>query len=284
AASSPAVSSPCAGAAAMANRFTRLRGPTSSPATIRSLTETSKSRFRSIPISSSSAPPAPQALRGSIPVLQEIGEPPQPAMSRRTNRTRTLAEDLCDARHVEANDNPQQHRLGLLLWQRTDQCHGGVGRDGLQHPLLGVVVARPVLELIEGGGHRRRRSPSPTAQVVERTVAGDRHHPAPKTVRVARKVADVAGNLGPGLRRDVLGVLAHKPSDITEDSGLKRTVDGAEREFVARASPVERPTEVGGLHGLPQPPPARPAGSPRPLPVHRPPIMLCQGMTATVPP
>jgi hypothetical protein len=75
------------------------------------------------------------------------------------------------------------------------------------------------------------------AQVVERPVARDGGDPAAEVVVVTGKGGEVAGDLEPGFRGDILGVVADQRVQVAQQAGLGVAVHGAERLRIAPLRP-----------------------------------------------
>src|SRR5207253_1763823 len=95
-----------------------------------------------------------------------------------------------------------------------------------------VVVAGPLeQDLVVDIG---RDGPAPrAADVVEPAVPGDGRGPPAEVVPVSAEPAEVAGDLQPGLGRDILGVLADKDPYVAQQAGLDGPVDDGERLLIA---------------------------------------------------
>jgi len=137
---------------------------------------------------------------------------------------------------------PQQHSLGLLARQ---------GRDERDRRGRGYVVARRAGGVVVGGtvqqlGHITRldRAPGPRAELVEGAVADNACRPAAERVEVAGEARQVARDLEPGLRGDVLGVLPDEAGGVTHQPGLQRAVDAGERGLVTRSGGGDVRAEV----------------------------------------
>jgi hypothetical protein len=118
------------------------------------------------------------------------------------HRSRALAEDACGGGTVQADDDPQEHGLGLVPRQPADQFQRPLGGQGLQGLVMGAVPAGQVQYVLFGPSW-----PGPyalAAQMVQRPVPGDGRGP-PRRRRPGR--AD--SRAGPAARS---GMRPRRPS------------------------------------------------------------------------
>ena len=156
-----------------------------------------------------------------------------------------------DASHLESVASNQRGQmikspLAKLLTAKvlaatlTVFAGGGVGGDGVDGVLGGVVGGGPAGQVVGRDGDLRGAAGG-VAQVVQGAVPGDGGGPAAEVVVVAGEAGQVAGDLEPGLGRDVLGVLADQGVQVAQQPGLDVAVQDPERLRV---------TPLGTAHDL----------------------------------
>lgn len=163
-------------------------------------------------------------------LVEQPGEPAQPAVRGDPDRAGPFAQHPGGAFGVEANDDPEQDRLGLIAGQRRDQRDrliGGDRRDGLVADVR--QAGGQLCQLFDRGGHGR--SATVMAQMVKGPVPGDRRRPPAKPRSVAQ-AGQVAGDVQPSLGGDVLGVVTDERPQVAQQPGLDRHVERRERRFV----------------------------------------------------
>jgi len=81
--------------------------------------------------------------------------------------------------------------------------------------------------------------------VIQRAVPGDGRGPTTETIGIAQS-GQVTDDLQPRLRGDILGILAHQPAQVPQQSRLDRHVERVEGPLVALLCRDDAPTEVAG--------------------------------------
>ena len=157
-----------------------------------------------------------------------LGEGAQAAVGGGADGSGAFAQDLPGGAGVQAEDGAEQDGFGLVGGQGVDQGQGGVGGDGVDGVLGGVVGGGPAGQVLGRDGGLGRAAGGP-AQVVQGAVPGDGGGPAAEVVVVAGEAGQVAGDLEPGLGRDVLGVLADQGVQVAQQPGLDVAVQHPER-------------------------------------------------------
>ena len=122
---------------------------------------------------------------------ESAGQLPQAPVSEHPNRARALAHDRGDVRDVETGDGTEHHRVALPGWQFGDASERGLGVEPAHRGVAGVDAVRgdrcgPERERVD----RHRRPARLTAEVVDRTAAGDGEQPRPERGLVAVEARD----------------------------------------------------------------------------------------------
>jgi len=240
-ASSPAEPGP---AAAASNRATGSSGraePAADPSSNCSAASRSMGRdwlgLISCPSASTAGPVSLRRVsRSSLVIgsclLQAGGEPPEPAVGRSPDRARLLAEDLAGAFRVQAHDDPQHDRFGLVRRKVRDHRHRGLGGDRVHGALGRIVAGRQVAQVLNRGG-RRLRAASVATLVVQAAMPGDGGGPAAETVGVAAEPGQIPRDVQPGFRGHVFGVVADHGAQVAQQPRLHVPVEHAERLLIA---------------------------------------------------
>jgi hypothetical protein len=130
---------------------------------------------------------------------------------------------ICDS-----DDGAEQHRLGLIGWQRRDEADGRVRRDRFQGACRGVIHGGQIGQFLDRYRDGRRTA-AVTPQVVEGAMAGDRGDPAAEAVVIPVEGMEIAGDMQPGFGRHVLGVVSDQGMQVTQQPGMDVPVQHAER-------------------------------------------------------
>jgi hypothetical protein len=88
------------------------------------------------------------------------------------------------------------------------------------------------------GLHRDDGTPAQRSQVVQSAVPPDRRHPPAEAVQAAREAVEVAADLRPCLRGDVLGVPADQCGQVPHQARVHVPVDQRERGLVSPQGPL----------------------------------------------
>jgi hypothetical protein len=189
-------------------------------------------------------------LAGPMPVIKSPGQGGQAAVGGGADGSGAFAEDLSGGAGVEAEHGAQQDGFGLVGGQGGDQGQGGAGGQVVQGVLGGVVGGGQAGQVFGRDGDRWRAAGG-AAAVVQGAVPGDGGGPAAEPVVGAGEAGQVAGDLQPGFRGDVFGVVADQGVQVAQQPGLDVAVQGAERVRVAVAGPPYRPVHhrLGHVRG-----------------------------------
>jgi hypothetical protein len=142
-----------------------------------------------------------------------------------------LAEDLGCGLGIESDDNAEQDCLGLVPRQGRDPIDRGTHSNGFHRAALGVIKAGQACKVFYIGGHAWTALSA--SEMIEGPVSCDRGCPATETASIGAVCVYVARDLQPGLRRDILGVIADQSPQVTQQSRLHRAVQRPERQLIA---------------------------------------------------
>src|SRR6266702_6378212 len=160
------------------------------------------------------------------------------------NRSGTLAEQAGDCLHVQAGNDPQGDRLGLVAGQGRDERERTFGVDALQYRSSGVVPAWAIeFGDVVGQSHRR---PARAAPGVDGPATAERAQPAAKGGLVAGEVDEATRDVDPHVGGDVLGSrrVVKKYAKVTKQRRMGVTPQHGERHLVATGRSVEHDPEL----------------------------------------
>src|SRR6266508_3289248 len=186
-------------------------------------------------------PPGPPGL-----CLAVAGKAAQPAHRCDPDRAGPFAEHLRGLGDVEARDNAQHERLGLVLRQLGDQRQCPFGTHPVERLGRGI---RCIARVHVVAGRQVLLAPPRAAQLVHPAVAGDAEQPDAEQRRISTEAADVAGRLQPRLRGRVLRIAADDHAQIPQHSRLERAPENREPALVSGAGGGQRAGEIFVVHG-----------------------------------
>jgi outer membrane protein assembly factor BamB len=156
-----------------------------------------------------------------------VRQPLQRSMLQDANRSFSLPDDRRHVSDIEARDDAQQHHLGLLGREASDESKGRIRLARRNCDCLGIsrsIARRPDREVIVDG------APSTLAPTkVDQPPAGDREQPAPKAGLVSLEPPQRRRHIEPNLRCQILRVRRGLRPQVADETRVQLPVEGRDR-------------------------------------------------------
>lgn len=139
----------------------------------------------------------------------------------------TSLHDLSNLGDAELCDDPEEHRICLIGWQRADQREGTFEGFGILGTLTDVGRVRGPF----GGDLALGSLPTTLARadVVDPPSGGDREQPSSEVGLVTVEAVETGGDLEPHGRGEIFGFCHPLAAEVAKEQMLVRPPDLAER-------------------------------------------------------